>query len=115
MYLLRLLICDSLLKRNEIEPLLKRLITGDGRTTIRTCEKRSWSKGGQAPQTMAKSRCNKVMGSEQLLSLEKNYRFGTLLPQLIRFKQEIEKKQPKLITRKAVVNHHDNVRPHTHI
>ncbi|GBP64040.1 Histone-lysine N-methyltransferase SETMAR [Eumeta japonica] len=32
---------------------------------------------------------------------------------LMRFKQELEKKWPEFINRKAVVFHHDNARPHT--
>ncbi|GBP17860.1 Mariner Mos1 transposase [Eumeta japonica] len=50
------LICDYLLKRNETEPFLKRLITSDEKciTYDKNVRKRSWSKGKQAPQTVAK-------------------------------------------------------------
>ncbi|GBP77603.1 hypothetical protein EVAR_90239_1 [Eumeta japonica] len=52
----RILICDSLLKRDETEPFLKRSITGDEIwiTNDKNVRKRSWSKGKQAPQTIAK-------------------------------------------------------------
>ena len=48
-------ICDTLLKRNEMEPFLKRLITGDEKW-IRyenVKRKRSWSKHGEVTQTTA--------------------------------------------------------------
>jgi len=52
----RISICESLLKRNEIKPFSKRLITGDekGITYDNNVQKRSWSKQGEAPQMMAK-------------------------------------------------------------
>ncbi|XP_045540347.1 histone-lysine N-methyltransferase SETMAR-like [Papilio machaon] len=61
----RVLICDSLLRRNETEPFLKKLITGDEKwiTYDKNVRKRSWSKAGQASQTVAKPGLtrNKVM------------------------------------------------------
>ncbi|KAJ0171809.1 hypothetical protein K1T71_012572 [Dendrolimus kikuchii] len=61
----RVLIGDSLIRRNETEPFLKKLITGDEKwiTYDKNVRKRSWSKAAQASQTVAKpglSR-NKVM------------------------------------------------------
>ncbi|KAJ0181732.1 hypothetical protein K1T71_002454 [Dendrolimus kikuchii] len=52
----RVLICDSLLRRNETVPFLKKLITGDEKwiTYDKNLRKRSWSKAGQASQTVAK-------------------------------------------------------------
>ncbi|GBP71778.1 Histone-lysine N-methyltransferase SETMAR [Eumeta japonica] len=52
----RELICDCLLKRNETETFLKRLITGDEKwiANDKNVRKRSWSKGKQAPQIIAK-------------------------------------------------------------
>ena len=52
----RVSICESLLKRNEIEPFLKRMITGDenGITHDNNVLKRRWSKPGEASQTVAK-------------------------------------------------------------
>ncbi|GBP04601.1 Histone-lysine N-methyltransferase SETMAR [Eumeta japonica] len=52
----RLLICDSLLKRNETESFLKILTTCDEKwmTYDKNVLKRSWSKDKQAPQTIAK-------------------------------------------------------------
>ncbi|KAJ0177351.1 hypothetical protein K1T71_007360 [Dendrolimus kikuchii] len=61
----RVLICDSLLRRNETVPFLKKLITGDEKwiTYDKNVRKRSWSKAGQASQTVAKPGLtrNKVM------------------------------------------------------
>ena len=52
----RVSICESLLKRHEIELFLKRMITGDEKwiTYDNNVRKRSWSKLGEASQTVAK-------------------------------------------------------------
>lgn len=52
----RISICDWLLKRNEIEPFLKRLITGDEKwiKEDNNVRNRSWSKQGEASNTIAK-------------------------------------------------------------
>ena len=52
----RVSICESLLKRNEIEPFFKRMIRGDEKwiTHDNNVRKRSWSKPGEASQTVAK-------------------------------------------------------------
>ncbi|XP_025157458.1 histone-lysine N-methyltransferase SETMAR-like [Harpegnathos saltator] len=48
--------CDSLLKRNEIDPFFKRMVTGDEKwvTYENNRRKRSWSKRGEPVQTIAK-------------------------------------------------------------
>ena len=52
----RVSICELLLKRNEIEPFLKRMIPGDEKwiTYDNNVRKRSWSKPGEASETVAK-------------------------------------------------------------
>ena len=52
----RVSICESLLKRNEIESFLKRMITGDEKwiTYDNNVRKKSWSKPGDTSQTVAK-------------------------------------------------------------
>ena len=52
----RVSICESLLKRNEIEQFLKLVITGDETwiTYDNNVRKRPWSKPGEASQTVAK-------------------------------------------------------------
>ncbi|GFW82251.1 mariner transposase [Trichonephila clavipes] len=49
-------VCESLTKRNEIDPSLKRMVTEDETwvTYDNIVQKRSWSKLGEAAQTMAK-------------------------------------------------------------
>ena len=63
----RVSICESLLKRNEIKPFLKRIITGDEKWMMydNNVRKISWSKPGEASQTVAKPvlRPRKVMPS----------------------------------------------------
>ena len=53
----RISICESLLNRNKIDPFLKRIVTGDEKwVTYDNIErKRSWSKLGEAAQTVAKT------------------------------------------------------------
>ncbi|GFW43753.1 hypothetical protein TNCV_4771021 [Trichonephila clavipes] len=52
----RISICEALPKRNEIDPFLKRMVTGDEKwaTYDNIVRKRSWSKCGEAAQTVAK-------------------------------------------------------------
>ncbi|XP_046835602.1 histone-lysine N-methyltransferase SETMAR-like [Vespa crabro] len=52
----RISICEALANRNEIDPFLKRMMTGDEKwvTYDNFVRKRSWSKRGEAAQTMAK-------------------------------------------------------------
>ncbi|GFT36778.1 hypothetical protein TNCV_2755801 [Trichonephila clavipes] len=52
----RISICETLAKRNEIDPLLKRMVTGDEKwvTYNNIVQKRSWSKCGEETQTVVK-------------------------------------------------------------
>ncbi|GFX36880.1 histone-lysine N-methyltransferase SETMAR [Trichonephila clavipes] len=52
----RISICETMAKRNEIDPFLKRMVTGDEKwvTYDNIVLKRSWSKKGEAAQTVAK-------------------------------------------------------------
>jgi [histone H3]-lysine36 N-dimethyltransferase SETMAR len=125
----RVLICDSLLRRNETESFLKKLITGDEKwiTYDKNVRKRSWSKAGQASQTVAKPGLtrNKVMLCVwwdwkgiihyELLPPGRTIDSELYCEQLIRLKQEVERKRPELINRRGVMFHHDNARPHTSI
>jgi len=51
----RIFIYESLLKRNEFEPFLKLIMDDELITYDNNVQKRSWSKQGEAPQTVAKS------------------------------------------------------------
>jgi len=123
----RISISDLLYKRNEYDPFLKRIITGDEKWIIynNVERKRSWSKRGEPPSTTPKAGLHpkKVM-----LCIWWNWKgivYYELLPnnetidsdkycsQLDKLKVEITKKCPELINRKGVVFHHDNARPHT--
>ncbi|GFV91086.1 mariner transposase [Trichonephila clavipes] len=48
--------CEALAKRNEIEPFLKRMVTGDEKwvTYNNTVRKQSWSKRSEEAQTVIK-------------------------------------------------------------
>ncbi|GFW43665.1 mariner transposase [Trichonephila clavipes] len=52
----RISICEALAKRNEIDPFLTRMVTGDEKWVVydNIVRKRSWSKRGEAAQTVAK-------------------------------------------------------------
>ncbi|GFX22695.1 histone-lysine N-methyltransferase SETMAR [Trichonephila clavipes] len=52
----RICICEALAKRNEIDPFLKRMVTGDEKwvTYDNIARERSWSKRSEAAQTVAK-------------------------------------------------------------
>ena len=53
----RISICDSLLKRNETDPFLKRIITGDEEWVVydNVVRKRSWSKRDEPAQSTSKA------------------------------------------------------------
>lgn len=125
----RISICDSLLKRNEIEPFLRNMITGDEKwiTYDNNVRKRSWSKRDEAAQTIAKPRLSprKIMLSVfwdwkgivhyELLEPGQTVDSVFYCDQLERLNQAMKKIRPGLVNRKGVVFHHDNARPHTSI
>ena len=98
-------ICESLLKRREIEPFLKRMITGNEKwiTYDNNVRKRLWSKPGEASQTGAKPVLTprKVMLSvwwdwkgivhHELLEAGQTINSTLYYQQLMRLKQAIEK------------------------
>ena len=122
----RVSICELLLKRNEIEPFLKRMITSDEKwiTYDNNVRKRSWSKPGEASQTVAKPVLTprnvmlsvwwdwKGIVHHELLEPGQTINSTLHCQQLMRLKRAIKKNRPELINRKGVVFHHDNVRPH---
>ncbi|GBP45892.1 Mariner Mos1 transposase [Eumeta japonica] len=111
----------------KINHKIKNLITGDEKWTtyVKNVRKRSWSKGKQASQIIAKPGLSRIKlmlcvwwdwkGSihYELLSLGKTINSDPYCQQLIRLKQEVDKKWRELINRKGVVVHHGNATPHT--
>ncbi|KAL0880861.1 hypothetical protein ABMA27_002044 [Loxostege sticticalis] len=91
----------------------------------RIVRKRSWSKACQASQTVAKPGLtrNKVILCVwwdwkgiihyELLPPGRTIDSELYSEQLMRLKQEVERKRLELINRRGVVFHHDNARPHT--
>lgn len=123
----RISISEMLLKRNEIDPFLKQVITGDEKWIKYENKKRrrSWTKAGDPPQTTSKPglTANKVMlsvwwdckGIVHYEVLEPGQTIDSALycQQLTRLQQAIQNKRPELVNRKGVIFHHDNARPHT--
>ena len=122
----RLSACETLLKRNEKENFLKRLITGDEKWIQynNITRKRSWCQVDEAPQTIAKAGlhpkkvmlcvwwdCKGIVYYE-LLPPNETIDSTKYCSQLDKLKEEIDKKRPALANRKCVVFHHDNARPH---
>ncbi|KAG6802176.1 Ammar1 transposase [Apis mellifera caucasica] len=119
--------CDLLKKRNENNPFLKRLITGDEKWVVydNIKRKRSWSRLREPAQTTSKAGIHQ---KKVLLSVWWDYKgivYFELLPpnrtinsvvyieQLTKLNNAVEEKRPELTNRKNVVFHHDNARPHT--
>lgn len=125
----RISICEALAKRNEIDPFLKRMVTGDEKwvTYDNIMRKRSWSKRGEAAQTVAKPglTARKVLLCVwwdwkgiiyyELLPYGQTLNSDIYCQQLDRLKRAIDQKRPELANRRGVVFHQDNARPHTSI
>ncbi|XP_011069198.1 PREDICTED: histone-lysine N-methyltransferase SETMAR-like [Acromyrmex echinatior] len=123
----RISISEILLKRNEIDPFLKQIITGDEKWVKykNIVRKRSWSKRGEPPQTTSKPglTANKVMlcvwwdwkgvVHHEVLPHGLTVNSELYCSQLDRLQEAIKEKRLELINRKSVVFHHNNARPHT--
>ncbi|XP_014488991.1 PREDICTED: histone-lysine N-methyltransferase SETMAR-like [Dinoponera quadriceps] len=111
--------CDSHLKRNEFDPFLKRIITGDEKWIVydNIKRKRSWSKRDEPPQTTSKA---DIHQKKILLSIWWNWKgvvFFELLPknrtintdvycqQLNKLNAAIKEKRPELVNRKGIIFH----------
>ena len=121
--------CDLLKKRNENDPFLKRLITGDEKWVVynNIKRKRSWSRPGEPTQTTSKA---DIHQKKVLLSVWWDYKgivYFELLPpnrtinsdvyieQLTKLNNAVEEKRPELTNRKGIVFHHDSARPYTYL
>ncbi|GFW37370.1 histone-lysine N-methyltransferase SETMAR [Trichonephila clavipes] len=105
----RISISKNLAKRNEIDPFLKRMVTGDEKwvTYDNIVRKRSCSKRGEAAQTGANPGLTSRMG--QTLNLD------IYCQQLDRLKLATDQKWPELANRRGVVFHQDNATLHTSV
>ncbi|GFX64125.1 histone-lysine N-methyltransferase SETMAR [Trichonephila clavipes] len=99
-------ISDALTKRNEIDPFLKRIMTGGEKwvTYDNIVRKRSWSKRGESAQTVAKPGLTARKG--QTLNSD------LYCQQLDHLKLAIDQKRPELTNGRGVVFHQDSARPH---
>lgn len=115
----RIDICDLLLKREENDPFLERIITGDEKWIVYDNIKRELNE----PPPRTKKNIHKKV----LLSVWWDFKgviFFELLPdictinsevycnQLDKLNNSIKQKRPELINRKGVVFHHDNTKAH---
>ncbi|GFV47221.1 histone-lysine N-methyltransferase SETMAR [Trichonephila clavipes] len=125
----RISICETLVKRNEINPFLKQTVTGDKKwvTYDNTVRKRSWSKRSAAAPTVAKPG---LTARKVLMCIWWDWKgiiYYGLLPygqtlnsdlycqQLNHLKLAIDQKRPELANRRCVVFHQNNTRPHTSV
>lgn len=124
----RINVCDSLLKRQENDPFLKRIITGDEKWVVynNVKRKRSWSeKDNKLDQKSSKV---DVHQKKVMLSVWWDFKgiiFFELLPDnptitpedyschLDKLNDFLKQKRPELVNRKGVVFHQDNARLHT--
>ncbi|GFV35923.1 mariner Mos1 transposase [Trichonephila clavipes] len=124
----RICIGEALDERNEIDPFLKRMVTGDEKwvTYVNIVQNRSWSKRSEASQTVAKPR---IMAWKILLCIWWDWKgiiYYDLLPfdqtlnsdlysqQLDHLKLAIDLKRPESANRRGVF-HQDNARLHTSV
>lgn len=122
----RINICEMLIKREEKDPFLNRMITGDVKWIVynNVVRKRSWSQRDDLPQTTLKADIHqrKVMLSVwwdfkgvlffELLPRNQSLNSKVYCQQLDSLNESIIQKRPELVSHKGVVFHHD-VRPHT--
>ncbi|GFY19854.1 histone-lysine N-methyltransferase SETMAR [Trichonephila clavipes] len=125
----RISICETLAKWKEMDQFLKRMVTGDEKwvTYYNIVQKRSQRKGSEAAQTVAKPGLSTRKVLLRIWGDWKGIIYYKLLPhgqtlnsdlycqQLDRLKLAIDQKCPELVSRRGVVIHLDNARPHTYI
>lgn len=115
------------IKREESDPFLRRMITGDEKWILyhNVVRKRSWLRPDDPKPTTSKPEIHqrKVMLSVwwdvkgvvffQLLPRNQTINSDFYCQQLDALNESIARKRPELANRKGVVFHHDNARPHT--
>ena len=125
----RVFACTLLLNRNDNDPFLKRLVTGDEKWIVynNAKRKRHWSRPGNASLSTPKVGLH---SKKVMLSVWWDYKgiiYYELIPdneminsdkycsQLDQLKLVIDKKRSALANRKGVIFHQDNARPHVSI
>ncbi|GFV25186.1 histone-lysine N-methyltransferase SETMAR [Trichonephila clavipes] len=99
---------ESLLKRHENDPFLKRIITGDEKWVVynNVKRKRSWSKKDEPAQTISKADIHQKKDNTTINS-------EVYCHHLDKLKDALQQERSELNNRKGVVFHQDNARPHT--
>lgn len=122
----RVTVAISLLARNEKQPFLNRLVTGDEKWILynNVQRKRTWKQAGESAEPVARAGLHPM---KVLLSVWWDCRgiifFELLRPgvtitsdkyceQLTKLSAKIKEIRPVLTNRKGVIFHHDNARPH---
>ncbi|XP_025264307.1 histone-lysine N-methyltransferase SETMAR-like [Camponotus floridanus] len=119
-------VCDLVLKRQENNPFLERIITGDEKWVVynNVKRKRSWTKKDEPAQSTSKADIHK---KKVMLSISWDFKGIVFLSfyrtttinsevychQLDKLNDSLKQKRSKLIKRKGIVFHQDNARPHT--
>ena len=120
--------CDLHLTRNEFDPFLKRIITGDEKWIVynNIVRKRSLSKRDEPPQTTSKVELHqkKIMLSVwwdwkgvvffELLPKNETINSDVYCRQLNKLNAVVTEKRPELVNRKGVIFHYTSLY-HTHL
>lgn len=122
----RMNVAISLLARQNEEPFLNRLVTGDEKWILynNVRRKRTWKKAGESANPIAKAGmhpmkvllcvwwdCRGIIHFE-LLRRGETITADKYCEQLTRLNAAIREKRPVLANRKGIIFHHDNARPH---
>ncbi|XP_076764836.1 histone-lysine N-methyltransferase SETMAR-like [Xylocopa sonorina] len=91
--------CDSLLKRQENDPFLKRIITGDEKWVVynNVKRKRSWSRKDEPAQSVSKANIHQ----KKLLPDNTTINSEVYCHQLDKLNDSLKEKRPELINRKG--------------
>lgn len=123
----RVVICTSLLSRQNRLPFLEQIVTGDEKWVLYVNLKRihQWVDRDKAPQPLTKQGLHprKLMLSVwwnfkgiihfELLPTNQTINSDFYCQQLERLYHVLRQKEPALVNRKGVILQHDNARPHT--